>query len=124
VQIRGVTCTRVKGKLTERVQELRPVFAFDDDDFTAGTAHIRVNVEHLPEMINRAETRCGTDVEEDTNVGLKNRAKCIEEPAVRVDPILGFLLQAKNDLRGDNTSLRTFYLVRRGDGYCRGRKIC
>ena len=74
-------------------------------------------------MINRAEAGCGTDIEEDTDVGLKNRAKRIEKPAMRIDPILGFLLQAKNDLRGDNTRFRTFYLVRRGDGYCRGRKM-
>jgi len=49
---RGRTCTRVKGRLTERVQELRPVFAFDDDNFTASTAYIGVDVEYLPEMIN------------------------------------------------------------------------
>lgn len=67
-------------------------------------------------MINRAGTRLGTDIEEDANVGLKNRAKRIEEPAVGVDLLLIFLLQTKDDLHGNNTFLRAFDLVRWGNG--------
>jgi len=37
-----------KWRLTERIQELLPVFSFGYDDFTASTAHIGVDVEHLP----------------------------------------------------------------------------
>ena len=71
-------------------------------------------------MIDRAGTRHGTDIEEDANVRLENRAKCVEEPAMGVDLLLIFLLQAKDDLHGNNTFLRAFDLVRWGDGDCRG----
>jgi hypothetical protein len=41
---------------------------------------------------------------------LKDRPKCVEEPAVRIDLLLIFLLQAKDDLHGKNTLLRTSIL--------------
>jgi hypothetical protein len=65
---------------------------FRGNDFTASTADIGVEVESLPEMINRAGTGHGTDVEEDANVWYKNGTKCVEEPVVRIDLLLVFLL--------------------------------
>ena len=62
-------------------------------------------------MINRARTRHRTDVEEDANDWLKNGPKCFEEPVVRIDLLLVFLLQGKDDLHGNNTLLRAFDLV-------------
>jgi hypothetical protein len=115
-------CTKLIGRQTERIQEFLPVFALEDDDFAASTTDVGIDVEHLPEMINGAGTRYETNVQEDANVGLKNRAKCVEEPAMGIDPLLRVLLQAKDDLHGDNTSLCTFYLVRRGKGDCREHK--
>jgi hypothetical protein len=73
-------------------------------------------------MINRARTRHRTDVEEDANDRLKNGPKRIEEPAVRIDLLLVFLLQAKDDLHRNNTLLRAFDLVRWTNGNCKGRK--
>ncbi len=40
----------------------------------------------------RAGTEHGTDVEEDANVWYKNGTKCVEEPVVRIDLLLVFLL--------------------------------
>ena len=96
---------------TKRIQELLPVFAFERDDFSASAPDIRVYVERFPQMINRAGARHRTDVQKDANVRLKNRSKSVEEPAVRVDLLLVFLLQAKDDLHRDNSFLRTFDLV-------------
>ena len=62
-------------------------------------------------MINRAGSRHRTDVQKHANVRLKNRSERVEEPAVRIDLLLVFLLQAKDDLHGDNSFLRAFNLV-------------
>ena len=88
-----------------------PIFAFQRDDFSASTPDIRVDVERLPQMINRGGAGHHTDVQKDANVRLKNRPKRVEEPSVRIDLLLTFLLQAKDDLHGDNSFLRTFNLV-------------
>jgi hypothetical protein len=73
--------------------------------------NIRVDVERLPQMIHRAESRHRADVQKDANVRLKNRSKRVEEPAARIDLLLGFLRQAKDDQHGDNSFLRAFNLV-------------
>jgi hypothetical protein len=114
--------TKLNWRRTKGIQELLPVFALADNNFTASTAETRGDVERLPEMIDWAGTWYSTNVQEDANVGLKNRAKCVEEPAMGIDFPLGFLLQAKNDLYGDNTSVRAFDLVRWGNGDCREPK--
>jgi len=108
---KGGICTKLNWRRTERIPEFLPVFAFEGNDFTASTADIGIEIERLPEMINRARTRHRTDVEEDANDRLKNGPKRIEEPAVRIDLLLVFLLQAKDDLHGNNTLLRAFDLV-------------
>jgi len=105
---KGGICSKLNWRRTERIPELLPVFAFEGNDFTASTADIGIEIERLPEMINRARTRHRTDVEEDANDRLKNGPKRIEEPAVRIDLLLVFLLQAKDDLHGNNTLLRAF----------------
>ena len=115
-------CTKLDGRRTEKIQQLLPVFTLEGNNFTASTAYIRVDVEHIPEMINRAGTKHGTDIEENANVRLENRAKRVEEPAMGVDLLLVFLLQAKDDLHGNNTFLRAFNLVRWSNGDCRGSK--
>jgi len=110
VKKRGI-CTKLNWRRTESIPELLPVFAFQGNDFTASTADIGIEIERLPEMINRARARHRTDVQEDANDRLKNGPKCVEEPAVRIDIFLLFLLQAKDDLHGNNTLLRPFDLV-------------
>ena len=77
---------------TERIPELLPVFAFEGNDFTASTADIGIEIERLPEMINRARTRHRTDVEEDANDRLENGPKRVEEPMMGIDLLLAFLL--------------------------------
>jgi hypothetical protein len=73
-------------------------------------------------MINRAGTRNGADIEEDANVRMKDRSKCVEEPAMGIDIFLVLLLQTKDYLHGENSFLRAFDPARWGNGYCRGRK--
>ena len=73
-------------------------------------------------MINRAGTRNCADVEEDANVRMKDRSKCVEEPAMGIDLILVLLLQTKDYLHRDNSFLLAFDLARCGNGYCRERK--
>ena len=67
-------------RIHKRIQKLLSVFILEGEEFTASTADIRVDVECLPQMINRAETRHGTDVKENANVGSKNGPKRIKEP--------------------------------------------
>ena len=71
---------KLNGRRTKRIQKLLSVFILEGGKFTASTADVRVDVERLPQMINRAETRHGTDVKEDANVGPKNGPKRIKEP--------------------------------------------
>jgi hypothetical protein len=101
---------------TKRIHKLLPIFAFKGDDFTASATDIGVDVERLPEMINRAWTRHRTDVEQDANIGLENGAKGVKEPTVGVDLLLVFLFETKDDLHRHNTFLRAFNLVRRRNG--------
>ncbi len=103
---------------TERVYELLPVCAFEGDNFTASATDIGVDVERLPEMINRARTRLCTDIEQDANIGLENRAKGVKEPTMGIDLLLVFLLETKDDLHGNNAFLRSFELVGRRNGDC------
>ena len=93
-----------------RIQDLLPVFAFQGDNFSANTPDIRVDVERLPEMINRTKTRYDTDVQKGAKVRLKNRSKRVEETVVRIYHMF-FLLQAKQYLHGGNSFLRAFNLV-------------
>jgi len=87
-----VTYTKLNERQTERIPKLLPVFAFEGNNFTASTANIRADVKRLPEMIDRAGARHGTNIEEDANGRLKNGPKRVEEPAMRIDLLLAFLL--------------------------------
>jgi len=48
---------------TERIQELLPIFALEGDNFSARTPDIRVDIEHLPQMINQAGARYHPDIQ-------------------------------------------------------------
>ena len=71
-------------------------------------------------MINRAPSGHRTDVQKHANARLKTLSKRVEEPALRIDLLLVFFLQAKDDLHGDNSVLRAFNLVSWGDRDYRG----
>ena len=86
------TYTKLNERQAERIPKLLPVFAVEGNNFTASTANIRADVKRLPEMIDRAGARHGSNIEEDANVRLKNGPKHIEEPAMRIDLLLAFLL--------------------------------
>jgi len=73
-------------------------------------------------MINRAETRYGTDLKEDANVGLKNGSERVKEPVLEVGLLLVLLLQAEDDLHWEDSFRLAFDRFRQGGGYCRGRK--
>jgi hypothetical protein len=86
------TYTKLNERQTESILKLLPVFAIEGNNFTTSTANIRAHVKRLPEMIDRAGARHGTNIKEDANVRLKNGPKHIEEPAMRIDLLLAFLL--------------------------------
>jgi hypothetical protein len=87
-----VTYTKLNERQTERIPKLFPVFAFKGNNFTASTTNIRADVKCLPEMIDRARARHGSNIEKDTNVRLKNGPKHVEELAMGIDLLLAFLL--------------------------------
>ena len=64
---------------------------------------------------NRAETRYGTDVKADANVGPENGSEHAKEPVLvaGVGLLLVLLLQAEGDLRWDSSFLLAFGPVRR-----------
>ena len=115
---KGGRLARKDEKQTKRIKEFLPVFAFEGDNFAASAADIRVDIKRLPEMINRAWPRHCTDIEQDANIWLENRAKGVEEPTMGVDLFLIFLFETEDDLHGHNAFLRAFELVRRRNGDC------
>ena len=74
-------------------------------------------------MVDRARSRPRTDVKKYANVRVENRAKGVEEPAMRVDLFLVLLLEAEYDLHRYDPFLCALDLVRLGDGDCREKKI-
>ena len=69
-------------------------------------------------MIDRARARPRADVKKDADIWLKNRAKGVEEPAMRIDLLLVLLLEAEDYLHGDDTLLGALDLVRLRDRDC------
>lgn len=69
-------------------------------NLTAGAAKVLVIVEALPQSQQRARTRLGSGVDEDGDFGVKNAAKGIKEPSMRVNLLSVLLLEAENHLRG------------------------
>jgi len=63
-----------------------------------------VLVEALPEFVNRCSCGLGAYVQKNANVGLDERSKSIEEPAVRVEFLLVLLFKAEDDLDGNAAS--------------------
>ena len=100
---------------TERVKQRLSKFTLKGDDLATGTTYIRVNVECLPKMVDRARARSRADVQKDANVRLKNRSKCIEEPAVRIDLLLILLLETEYNLHRDDSLLCALDLIGLGD---------
>jgi len=68
-----------------------PHICLEGDDLSASTPNIRVDVESLRQMINRAGARHRTGIQKRVNAILKNRSKSVEEPAVRTDLLLVLL---------------------------------
>lgn len=104
----------------EGVEEVGAVFAFECDDFAAGSAYVGVDVECFPEVIYGGGTRHGTDVEENADVGLEDRTKSVEEPSVGVDLFLILFFETEDDLNGDDALFGSFDFERGSDGYLNG----
>ena len=115
-ELKGGIFTRKERRRTKRIKELLPVFAFEGDDFTASATDIRVDIKRLPQMINRSWARLCANIKQDANIGLEDGAEGVEKPAVRINLLLIFLLETKDDLHGHNAFLRTFELVGRRNG--------
>jgi len=67
-------------------------------------------------MVYRRRTRHSTHVEEHTNVGLEDGAESVEEPSMRIDFLLVFLFEAKDDLDGYDAFFCAFDFEVGGDG--------
>lgn len=100
---------------TQWIQHVPPVLALQRNDFTTCTPDVRIDIESLPEMINRRRTRHGTHVEKYADVGLQDRTEGIEEPAMRVNFLLILLLEAEDELHRHNILFVTLNLLRRRD---------
>lgn len=107
----------------QRVQKLQPPLPLQRHDLATRAPHIRVNIERLPQMVNRRGPGHGADVEEDANVGLEDGAEGVEEPAVGVYLFLVFFFEAEDDLDGDDSFFCAFDFVGRGDGDCFTRTL-
>ena len=80
--------------------EGRPVAALEGDNLAAGPADLAVEVKRLPEVVDRVRAGLGADVDQDADVGDKNLAKGVKEPAVRVELLLITLFKAEEELDG------------------------
>jgi len=95
-----------------------PVFSLQSDDFTTGTTDVGVDIECLPQVINRGGPGHSPDINKNANVGLEDRSKGVEEPTMRVDLFLVFLFQTEQDLDWDVTAFGPLNGERgRIDGY-------
>ena len=92
------------------------VLALESDDLATSAAHVRIDVEGLPQMVDGGRTRHGTDVQQHADVRLQKGTKRVEEPAVRVDLLLVLLLETEDNLDGYQTLLGALDLVGRRDG--------
>jgi hypothetical protein len=59
-------------------------------------------------MVDGGGTGHGANVEQDTDVGLEDGAKGVEEPPMRVDFFLVFFFKAEDDLDRDDAAFDTF----------------
>jgi hypothetical protein len=80
---------------TERVEQVLPVFPFQSDDLATSATDVRVDIECLPQVIDRSGARHSSDIDKDANIGLEDWSESVEEPAMRVDLFLVLLLQTE-----------------------------
>jgi hypothetical protein len=91
----------------EGVEQIDAEFPLERDNLATRPAHVTVNVETLPEVVDGGRAGHGADVEEDADVGFQDRSERVEEPPVRVDLLLVLLFQAEDDLDRRRFFLRT-----------------
>lgn len=82
----------------QRIDQVPPTFTQHGMDFTTGTAQVLVIVEGFPEGQERLVTRLGTRIQQDDHFRVKNAAKGVEQPSVRVDLLAVLLFQAEHHL--------------------------
>ena len=73
-------------------------------------------------MVYRRRARHGTHIEENTDVGLEDGAKGVEEPSMRVDFLLVLFLETEYDLDGYDAFFCAFDFKAGVDGDWRGGK--
>jgi len=83
-----------------------PVFSLQSNDLTTGTTDVRVDIECLPQVINRSGPGHSSNVNENANIGLEDRTEGVEEPPMGVDLFLVLLLETEKDLYRDVTTFR------------------
>jgi hypothetical protein len=82
----------------ERVDQVDAELAFEGNDLAARAADIRVDVERLPEVVDRRRAGHGPHVKQHADVGFEHGPEGVEEPAVRVDLLLVLFFQAEDNL--------------------------
>jgi hypothetical protein len=101
----------------EGVEEVDSILALEGNDLAAGTANVVVDSNAFPMMVNRRWSWNGTNIKEDTDIGLEDGSESVEEPAVRVDFPLIFLFETEDNLDGDDTFFGSFDFECGSDGY-------
>lgn len=81
----------------ERVEELFAVLQHGLD-LTTGTCAHRLDIESLPQLVDRIAARLCSSIDEHTDIGFQYSAEGLEEPSVGVDLLLILLLQAEEHL--------------------------
>lgn len=72
----------------QRVPEVFAKFAGIRKDFSTRSSDIDVFFKHLVKLVNTGPAGFGTDVEENTDIGLDEWCKGIEEPPMGVELLL------------------------------------
>lgn len=82
----------------QRIEQAEPPLTFPGYDLPARAGDAGVGVEGLPEVIQRVVAGLGPDVEQNAHVGAEGLAKGVEEPAMGIEFLLVFFLEAENNL--------------------------
>ena len=89
----------------ERVKEVLAIPALVRHNLSTGSAHVGLDIKDFPKMVYGSRAGRCTNVEEHTDIGLKDGSKSVEEPAMGVDLVLALFFETKNELNRDYTIL-------------------
>ena len=94
----------------QRVEQTEHVLTLSSLDLTSSAGNIGVLIKCLPQVVERHRLWSSSNIEQNTNVGLKGTTEGIEEPSVRVQLFLVVFLQTKDNLARHYSLLGTLEL--------------